>query len=72
MADAQILGVNSGAGLFVVAAIAFLGLNSVWSYVWFAFIGAFVAMVLVYLIGMTGRAVATRFACCLPASPLVR
>ena len=59
LADAQILGVNSGAGLFVVAAIAFLGLRSVWSYVWFAFIGAFVAMVLVYLIGMTGRAVAT-------------
>ena len=59
LADAQILGINSGAGLFVVAAIAFLGLRSVWSYVWFAFVGAFVAMVLVYLIGMTGRAVAT-------------
>ena len=59
LADAQILGINSGAGLFVVAAIAFLGLRSVWSYVWFAFIGAFVAMALVYLIGMTGRAIAT-------------
>jgi iron complex transport system permease protein len=59
LADAQILGINSGAGLFVVAAIAFLGLRSVWSYVWFAFIGAFVAMVFVYLIGMTGRAVVT-------------
>lgn len=59
LADAQILGINSGAGLFVVAAIAFLGLRSVLSYVWFAFVGAFVAMVLVYLIGMTGRAVAT-------------
>ncbi|MBJ7336890.1 iron chelate uptake ABC transporter family permease subunit [Mycolicibacterium sp.] len=59
LADAQILGINSGAGLFVVAAIAFLGLRSLWSYVWFAFVGAFVAMVLVYLIGMTGRAAAT-------------
>lgn len=59
LADTQILGINSGAGLFVVAAIAFLGLRSVWSYVWFAFVGAFVAMALVYLIGMTGRAVAT-------------
>ena len=59
LADAQILGVNSGAGLFVVAAIAFLGLRSVWSYVWFAFVGALVAMVFVYLIGATGRAVAT-------------
>jgi len=59
LADTQILGINSGAGLFVVAAVAFLGLRTVWSYVWFAFAGAFVAMVLVYLIGMTGRAVAT-------------
>lgn len=59
LADTQILGINSGAGLFVVAAIAFLGLRSAWSYVWFAFLGAFVAMLLVYVIGMTGRAAAT-------------
>lgn len=59
LADSQILGINSGAGLFVVAAIAFLGLRSLWSYVWFAFLGALVAMVLVYLIGMTGRAIVT-------------
>ena len=59
LADAQILGINSGAGLVVVAAIAFLGLRSVWSYVWFAFAGALVAMVFVYLIGATGRTVAT-------------
>jgi iron complex transport system permease protein len=59
LADTQILGINSGAGLFVVAAIAFLGLRSLWSYIWFAFLGALVAMVLVYLIGMTGRAVVT-------------
>ena len=55
LADAQILGINSGAGLFVVAAIAFLGLRSAWSYVWFAFAGALVAMILVYVVGMTGR-----------------
>ncbi len=59
LADSQILGINSGAGLFVVAAISFLGLRSLWSYIWFAFLGALVAMVLVYLIGMTGRAVVT-------------
>jgi iron complex transport system permease protein len=59
LADTQILGINSGAGLFVVASIAFLGLRSVWSYIWFAFLGAFVAMVLVYLIAMTGRALVT-------------
>lgn len=59
LADSQILGINSGAGLFVVAAIAFLGLRSLWSYIWFAFLGALVAMVLVYLIGMTGRTMVT-------------
>jgi iron complex transport system permease protein len=59
LADTQILGINSGAGLFVVAAIAFLGLRSLWSYIWFAFLGALVAMVLVYLVGMTGWAVVT-------------
>ncbi|MCV7227877.1 iron chelate uptake ABC transporter family permease subunit [Mycolicibacterium komossense] len=59
LADSQILGINSGAGLFVVAAIAFLGLRSLWSYIWFAFLGALVAMLLVYLVGMTGRAVVT-------------
>jgi len=59
LADTQILGINAGAGLFLVAAIAFLGLRSILAYIWFAFLGAFVAMLLVYLIGMTGRAVAT-------------
>ncbi|WP_443678357.1 iron chelate uptake ABC transporter family permease subunit [Mycolicibacterium madagascariense] len=59
LADAQILGINSGAGLFVVAAISLLGLRTIWSYVWFAFVGAAVAMLLVYLIGMTGRVVVT-------------
>ncbi len=59
LADTQILGINSGASLFVVSAIAFLGLTSVMSYIWFAFIGALVSMVFVFLVGMTGRAEAT-------------
>lgn len=33
LADTQILGINSGAGLFLVASIAFLGLRSMWSYI---------------------------------------
>ena len=56
LADTGVLGINSGAGLFVVAAIALLGLHGVWAYIWFGFLGAFVAMVLVYLIGWSGRA----------------
>jgi iron complex transport system permease protein len=59
LADSQILGIEGVAGLFVVASIAFLGLRSVLSYIWFAFLGAFVAMVLVFLIGATGRTAMT-------------
>ena len=55
LADTQILGVNSGAGLAVVAAVAFGGVRSVTGYVWFAFAGALVAMVVVHLVGMSGR-----------------
>ncbi len=59
LADAEILGINSGAALFVVCAIAFLGLTGIWTYIWFAFAGALFAMLLVYLVGMTGRATVT-------------
>jgi iron complex transport system permease protein len=59
LADSEILGINSGAALFVVAAIAFGGLTGIWTYIWFAFAGALFAMVLVYLVGMTGRATVT-------------
>jgi iron complex transport system permease protein len=59
LADSQILGINSGASLFVVCAIAFLGLRDIWAYIWFAFAGALVAMVIVYLVGMSGRATVT-------------
>lgn len=59
LADSEVLGINSGAALFVVSAIAFLGLTGIWTYIWFAFAGALFAMVLVYLVGMTGRATVT-------------
>lgn len=59
LADSEILGINSGAALFVVCAIAFLGTNGIWTYIWFAFAGALFAMLLVYLVGMTGRATVT-------------
>ncbi|KAA0117003.1 iron chelate uptake ABC transporter family permease subunit [Mycolicibacterium sp. P9-22] len=59
LADSQILGIEAVAGLFVVSAIAFLGLHTTLSYIWFAFLGAFVAMLLVYFIGATGRTLMT-------------
>lgn len=59
LADSEVLGINSGAALFVVSAIAFLGVTGIWTYIWFAFAGALFAMVLVYLVGMTGRATVT-------------
>jgi iron complex transport system permease protein len=59
LADTEVLGINSGAALFVVSAIAVLGLAGVWTYIWFAFAGALFAMLLVYLVGMTGRATVT-------------
>ncbi|TQS46218.1 iron chelate uptake ABC transporter family permease subunit [Cryptosporangium phraense] len=55
LADTQILGINSGAALFVVIAIGFLGLTSFTSYVWFAFLGVAVALVGVYLLGSASR-----------------
>ncbi|ORB30297.1 iron chelate uptake ABC transporter family permease subunit [Mycolicibacterium parafortuitum] len=59
LADAEILGINSGASLFVVSAIALLGLTGIWTYIWFAFAGALFAMAVVYLVGMSGRAAVT-------------
>jgi iron complex transport system permease protein len=59
LADSQILGINSGAALFVVAAIAFFDFTGIWTYIGFAFLGALFAMLMVYLIGMTGRATVT-------------
>ena len=43
LADAGIMGINSGAAAFVVFAITVLGVRGVGVYVWFAFAGAIVA-----------------------------
>jgi iron complex transport system permease protein len=59
LAGSEVLGINSGAALFVVSAIALLGTTGIWTYIWFAFAGALFAMLLVYLVGMTGRATVT-------------
>ncbi|MFC9896295.1 iron chelate uptake ABC transporter family permease subunit [Nocardia sp. NPDC127579] len=59
LADPGILGVNAGAGFFVALGVAVFGLTSVWSYVWFAFLGAAVVAVAVYALGSLGRGGAT-------------
>lgn len=55
LADPGILGVNAGAAFFVAIGIAVFGVTSITGYVWFAFVGALVVTVAVYLIGSAGR-----------------
>lgn len=55
LADPGVLGVNAGASLAVVLAVAIFGIASIWFYLWFAFAGAALAAAVVYLLGSTGR-----------------
>ena len=59
LADAGIMGINSGAAAFVVFAITVLGVRGIGVYVWFAFAGAIVALVGVYVVASLGREGAT-------------
>ncbi|WSA85721.1 iron chelate uptake ABC transporter family permease subunit [Micromonospora sp. NBC_01796] len=53
LADPGILGVNAGAAFAVVTAIAVFGVTQVTGYVWFAFLGAALAALVVF--GLGGR-----------------
>lgn len=55
LADPGILGVNAGASFAVVLAIWAFGIGSVLGLVWFAFVGAAVTSVVVYMLGSIGR-----------------
>lgn len=55
LADPGILGVNAGASLFVAIGVAVFGVATISGYMWFAFGGAFLVTVVVYLIGSAGR-----------------
>jgi iron complex transport system permease protein len=59
LADPGILGVEAGASLFVVIGIHSFGIASLTGYVWFAFAGAAVSSVVVYVLGSMGRDGAT-------------
>ncbi|GAA1616902.1 Fe(3+)-siderophore ABC transporter permease [Nocardia ninae] len=55
LADPGLLGINAGAAFVIAIAVAFLGVTEITSYVWFGFIGAAVASVVVYRLGTAGR-----------------
>ncbi|WP_336207126.1 FecCD family ABC transporter permease [Nonomuraea sp. LPB2021202275-12-8] len=55
IADTGLLGVNSGASFAVVSVILLFGLANPYQYVWFAFLGAAVAGVVVFGLASLGR-----------------
>jgi iron complex transport system permease protein len=55
IADPGLLGVTAGAAFLVVLGIYAFGLTDLYAYVWFAFVGAFGASVVVFLLGSVGR-----------------
>jgi iron complex transport system permease protein len=59
LADPGILGINAGASLAMVLAISAFGVSDLQGYVWFAFLGAAAAMVLVHAAAAMGRDGAT-------------
>ncbi len=59
IADPSILGVNTGASLFVVSGIAFFNISTAGQYIWLALIGAGITAAFVYAIGSLGYGGAT-------------
>ncbi|WP_327124191.1 FecCD family ABC transporter permease [Streptomyces sp. NBC_01727] len=62
LAEPGLLGVNAGASAAVVSAISFFGVTSLTGYVWFAFLGAAIVSVVVYLLGGSRSATPVRLA----------
>ena len=59
IADPSILGVNTGATLFIVCGIAFLNISTANEYIWLALAGSAITAVFVFGIGSMGRSGAT-------------
>jgi iron complex transport system permease protein len=59
LADPGILGINAGASFAMVLALSVFGVSDLHGYLWFAFAGAAVAMVLVHAVAALGRDGAT-------------
>ncbi|WUC68833.1 iron chelate uptake ABC transporter family permease subunit [Streptomyces sp. NBC_00667] len=62
LAEPGILGVNAGAAAAVVSAISFFGASSLGEFVWWAFLGAAVVSVVVYVLGGSRSATPVRLA----------
>jgi iron complex transport system permease protein len=59
LADPGLLGVNAGASVAIVASVVFLGVTERSSMVWFGFLGAALAVGVVYAVSASGRVGAT-------------
>ena len=59
IADPSILGVNTGAALFVVCGMVFFQISTAHQYIWFALAGSVITSVFVFGIGSMGRGGAT-------------
>lgn len=59
IADPSILGVNSGAALFVVAGLSFFQISTAYEYIGFALAGALVTAIFVFGVGSLGQGGAT-------------
>lgn len=59
IADPSIIGINTGASLFVVVGIAFFSISSPSQYIWLGFTGAMLTAILVYGIASVGQSGAT-------------
>ncbi len=59
IADPSILGVNTGAALFVVCGISFFQIGSASEYIWLALVGAILTAIFVFGIGSMGSGGAT-------------
>lgn len=55
IADPSVLGVNTGASLFVVCGIAFFNIGTPSAYIFFALLGAGLTSILVYTLGSLGQ-----------------
>jgi iron complex transport system permease protein len=55
LADPGLMGVTAGSALGIVVAVALLGIGSLYGTIWFAFTGALLASVVVYVLGGLGR-----------------
>ncbi|WP_138758474.1 FecCD family ABC transporter permease [Modestobacter altitudinis] len=70
LGDPGLLGVTAGASFAVVLSIWLFGVSTASGYIWFAFAGALLGSVAVYLVGSSGRGGATPVSLALAGSSL--